>query len=550
MHFYSKVEDLTKRFVAVRSVNGSAGGEKAAADFLEGELRRMPYFRAHPEQIIRQPLEGDPLGRSNIFAYIHGTKYESAQTMLWHGHIDTVGTEDYGRLEPYATDCDRLLEELLKGSLPDDVRRDLESGDWLPGRGACDMKSGDAVFLVLLEYLSEHLHLFGGNILVSFTPVEENQHTGILQGLHVLQQLQDEQGFSYRLAINNDYICPLYAGDPHRYLYAGVVGKLLPCFYVRGLETHVGQCFEGFDAATVIAEITRELNGNTDFCDHYRGEYAMPPSVLRMRDLKPAYNVQTPKEAWAYFNLSVHSESVPSILRQLLAVGDRAMREVARRTDENRKAFARMNRMPDAAPPARHPHVLTYASLHQAAGKQIGADALQQRERQWLEELDAAHAEPREYALELVRRLTSCLDTQEPVLVLFFAGPYCPHNTLHEEIPEENAILETLRELLPTFSTFAGAPFELRQFFPSLSDSSYLKIDDDEVSLRALQKNFPGLEHLYPLPLDAIRALNIPALDFGCYGKDAHKWSERVYKPYSFEILPHILLAAVEKFFG
>jgi len=32
-----------------------------------------------------------------------------------------------------------------------EVRNDLNSGDWLFGRGACDMKSGVAVFMVIFK---------------------------------------------------------------------------------------------------------------------------------------------------------------------------------------------------------------------------------------------------------------------------------------------------------------------------------------------------------------------------------------------------------------
>ena len=39
------------------------------------------------------------------------------------------------------------------------------------------MKSGDAVWLILLKRFSEHPELFSGNIILSLNPVEENMHT-------------------------------------------------------------------------------------------------------------------------------------------------------------------------------------------------------------------------------------------------------------------------------------------------------------------------------------------------------------------------------------
>ncbi|MDD6769344.1 M20/M25/M40 family metallo-hydrolase, partial [Inconstantimicrobium porci] len=62
-------------------------------------------------------------------------------------------------------------------------RNDLESNEWMVGRGSCDMKSGVAVFLVLLKELSNHVDELKGNILLSKNSVEENKHTGIIEAL-------------------------------------------------------------------------------------------------------------------------------------------------------------------------------------------------------------------------------------------------------------------------------------------------------------------------------------------------------------------------------
>ena len=75
---------------------------------------------------------------------------------------------------------------------------------------------------------------------------------------------------------------------------------MLPCFYIRGQETHVGQCFEGYDPTTVAANLVSVINLNTEFCDGYEGEYSLPPVALKMKDLKGWYNVQTAKEALVY----------------------------------------------------------------------------------------------------------------------------------------------------------------------------------------------------------------------------------------------------------
>jgi arginine utilization protein RocB len=51
----------------------------------------------------------------------------------------------------------------------------------------------------------------------------------------------------------------------------------------------------------------------------------------------------------------------------------------------------------------------------------------------------------------------------------------------------------------------------------------------------------PGWNEIYSLPIESIQKLNVPVVNIGPYGKDAHKFTERVNVPYSFEVMPKIL---------
>ncbi len=203
---------LTKKLVSIPSVN-TTEGEKNIGCFLEEYLREIPYFKEHPEYVIVKPLKKDSLERRNVLALLKGEKAPGKRTLIFHGHTDTVGVEDYGYLEDSAFSCDELEEKLKKTELPEEVKKDLNSGDYIFGRGTCDMKSGDAVFLVLLKHLCEHPETLSGNILLSLNPVEENLHTGIIESLEVFEELSVREELEYVMAINNDYICPMYPGD-------------------------------------------------------------------------------------------------------------------------------------------------------------------------------------------------------------------------------------------------------------------------------------------------------------------------------------------------
>ena len=220
---------IAKEMVMIPSVN-TTEGERHIGEYLEKLLGEMPYFKTYPEQLAIRELKDDKLHRKNVMALVIGEKNPRKETLILHGHTDTVGVEDFGGCKDVAFDPDKLIERLKTLDLPEDVRRDLESGDYMFGRGACDMKSGDAVFISLVEWLSENVSELSGNVILSLNPVEENLHTGVIEGLDVLLEWKEKYKLNYQLAINNDYTCPLFDGDNKITMYTGVVGNFFLVF--------------------------------------------------------------------------------------------------------------------------------------------------------------------------------------------------------------------------------------------------------------------------------------------------------------------------------
>ena len=539
---FEEMKELTKKLVAIPSINGSSG-EAAIADFIYGYVSGMPYFQRHRQDVFTQALPKDQLGRKNVFALLRGTKGNSKNTLIFHGHMDTVGVEDLGTLKEFAFDCDRLAEEMKKLPQTEEVRRDLESGEYLFGRGASDMKSGDAVFLVLLKHLSAHPEELDGNILFMFNPVEENHHTGMITGLEILKQFHEKEGLQYLFAVNNDYICPLYAGDSKRYIYTGTMGKILPCMYVLGKETHVGQCYEGINAVNLASRIVQAIDLNADLCDAYDGELALPPVALKLRDLKPWYNVQTAREAFAYFSYMIEDGETADILHRLRDLSQHILDDMIACQQEQLRTYSQAAGIP-YKPPAFEGKVYLFEELMALAAERelvhieqnLAELAVRGREN---------HDDARDIALSVVQELCRQLQLNGPAVVLFIAPPYLPHNTLHRDKPDEALLMKGLERIAGDMSAQTGETFEVLHFFPSLSDSSYLKIDDSPASVAALTHNFPVHEQLFPLPMDMIRQLSIPGINYGCYGKDAHKRTERLYMPYSFGILPELILKTI-----
>ncbi|WP_080755953.1 M20/M25/M40 family metallo-hydrolase [Clostridium tyrobutyricum] len=540
-----EIEKLTLELVNIPSINGSEG-ERNVSNKIYEYIKNIEYFKKHGQYCFQVPLIKDPYGRMNVFALLRGEKKPSNKTIILHGHMDTVGVDDFGSLSELAFYPDKLEEKLKELDLPEEVKKDLNSGDWIFGRGAADMKSGVAVHLAVLKELSENVENFSGNILFMSNPVEENQHTGVIESLDVLNDLKRKYGLDYKLAINNDYICPLYPGDNKKYVYTGAVGKILPSFYIVGQETHVGQCFEGLNPNQIASELIKDINLNTDLCDGYKGEYTLPPSVLKYEDLKKSYNVQTPFAAFTYFNYFIHNASINEIIEKLKIISKESFDKVILNVNDNYKKFCKIaNQKYEPLP--WETNVMTYSDLYKKVKSKYGYkldDEINGLSKTLLDQ----GMDIREVCLNVVDKLWKMNREKKPAIVLFFAPPYCPHNTLKDENEFENSIIEKIKKCVNTVGKENNEDFEVLQFFPSLSDSSYLKIDDDLNSIENLKNNLPNWAEIYNIPVNEMKKLNIPAINYGCYGKDAHKWTERVYKPYSFNTLPKLISSTVYEF--
>ena len=163
----------------------------AVARFVYDYFMELDYFKEHPDYVKCFQTKNDFVERHSTYAYVKGTKGDSNRTIILLGHIDTVGVDDFGPIREYAFKCDELPEKLKETfKLSDEVLADIESGEYLFGRGALDMKSGVAGHMYLLKYFSEHTDELDGNIIMIAECDEEDNSKGIItQGLVMIDSL-------------------------------------------------------------------------------------------------------------------------------------------------------------------------------------------------------------------------------------------------------------------------------------------------------------------------------------------------------------------------
>ncbi|KIV55980.1 peptidase M20 [Aneurinibacillus migulanus] len=529
-----QVEMLTRALISIKSVNGTTG-EVEIADFIKNVLMSFPYFQQHPTNMWEQHIPNDPLGRKNIFALIRG-KNNDNRTIIYHSHIDTVGIEDFGSVKKDALNPDALAAFFATYELDKDVQKDAQSGDWLFGRGSVDMQSGIAVHLANVLYFSEHLEELPGTILLMLNPDEESQHKGVISAISELKRLQDEYNLQYIIAINDDFITSLYDGDPYRYIYTGAAGKLLPSFYIYGREAHVGETLSGIDPNLISAEITRRIHNNVDLTENIEGELVLPPSCLYQRDNKEAYNVQTATSSYLYFNYFIYEATGKEIMDKLTAITIEACKEVENLLHRHYQEFLKRTGLPAKALSWN----IEVTSL---------AEYMDELSRKGLNPEKTARAvfehnkdvEPRMLCFKIVEALQELDPEKKARVIIFYAPPYLPHNYLNEEKKRDHELVEAIKDVLENVEQETGEKFALKKFFPYLADGSFLSLHETDEEMISLMKNFPQWDLINPLPVNEIRSLNVSSINIGVYGKDAHKWTERVYKPYTFGVLPTVI---------
>ncbi len=541
MDISKRIEEILIDLTESLSVSETQG-ELEIAEKIYRIFGEMDYYKKHPEYLEYVEVEGDSLGRKSVLVSLKGEKEATDDTVVLIGHIDTVGISDYGELKDYANRPVELTEKFkeVKDSLPEDVVRDLESGDYLFGRGIFDMKTGDAVIIALMEYLSENIADFKGNIVYGAVCDEEVNSKGMLSLIPRLVEKSKEEDFNYIAMIDTDYMTEEYRGDRNKYVYVGAVGKLMPSFYVVGKETHVGESFDGLDPNQLVAELTREINLNTKYSDIVDSEVSLPPISLKQRDLKPEYTVQTAKTSQVFFNYATHISTPDQVLEKMIGAGKIAFDNCLEDLNNKYRDYCSLIGR-DYEKLGWESRVISYDDLYSLVKEEV--KDLDSRLAAYEKELELLAIDEREYSLKMVEFVHNLWSNKEPVIVVYFTPPYYPHIYVEGKNEKERRVLKAVQDAVKATDTDYNLVY--KKFFPAIADISYASAPKDPRVIDSLKNNMPGYGSSYSLPIEDMQTLDLPVLDIGSFGKDAHKFTERVHLPYSTRVTPELLYRTI-----
>jgi arginine utilization protein RocB len=526
--------DLTLEMTRHASVSNSEG-ERSFATMLHGMIAREAYFKTHSDFVRVEPIANDPFERSNVLALVRGS---GLLTVVLTGHYDVVSAANYGPLEPWAFEPEILSEKLI-ADLRESARsqsellalRDLESGEFMPGRGLLDMKSGLAAGLVAL-YRFAKLEERVGNLIFLAVADEEVQSHGARGAISQLGAFVREHNLEIDCVINLDATGDNEDGSEGQAVYFGSVGKLLVSAYVAGIDTHAGYPLTGINPNFLLSEIVTRIECNPALADHAHGESAPPPTSLKQIDLKTHYDVTTPARAWACWNVLTHGKPAAQVLEEFREQTQTALDQSL----ETLRGRARAWGAPSAALEVQA-FVMTFAELvHKAQERHPDFDT---RLEQFIASLD-----PRLDAPTISQRITDFVWAQSeligPAVVLGFGSLHYPAVLLEDE-----KIIQTIRASFLAAQRELGITIRERQFFAGISDMSWFGAANTH-DLEIVNTNTPA-----PRARIQSATLGVPTINIGPWGRDYHQWLERAHIKYSFEHLPEIVwrvaMAVLEK---
>jgi arginine utilization protein RocB len=509
-------------------------GERQFPMKLQAKLQDLEYYREFPEHLA---LHNADLRRKFLTAlYKHP---EATDTICLISHFDTVNTEEYGDFEPLATQPEELTKIFLdrRTELTEDVLQDLESGEYLFGRGTMDMKMGLVMHMRLIEKAS--IEKWPINLLLLTVPDEEVNSSGMRYAVPVLLDLQKEYGLTYKLFLNGEPVFSQKPGDYKYYVYSGTIGKIMPGALFYGKETHAGEPHSGLTSPYIASFLTQQMEWNDEFQETVFGEKTPVPVTLQQKDIRLEYSTQTPYRSAALYNVFLMEKNASEIMDLFEGVANKA----AAACNDSYIKVCQKHKV-DLIGKVK---VIRYKELLEYAANKFG--------NEFVEEVKMeihAHEEwdDREKSFRITDKLMIQCQELAPAIIILYAPPFYPAVNSSGDILVEDCI----RFMKTRASEKFRLPVERIHYFNGICDLSYVNYTDEGEGWSTFEKNTPVWGDSYTLPFNEMKRLNAPVINIGPFGKDAHKRTERLHIKNAFEEVPllveemiHVLSLQLQK---
>lgn len=539
--YNEKIKNNLLNMISIQSDTGTRL-EKDMEKHLYEWLQKLEYFQSNTKNFGLHSIAEDPLERAVVWGLVKG---EGRRTVILINHHDVVDSYDYQTLRDYAYQPEVLRDMLKNVKLPKDVKDDLDSGEWIFARGACDMKAGIAIQLSIIEQFSKK-QKFNGNILFISVPDEESLSLGMRSSAGLLEKIKNMFDLEYTILIDS---------EPHQkdennsgVFHTGSVGKLMPVVYVRGKKTHIGDIFQGFNPILLLSQIVSATELNSDFSDVVEDEVSPPPSWSFFRDGKKCYDASTPEAAGGYFSILSMNRTPKTILDQLMEISKQSFENVISRMNSNYSNYLDKKNESQYKLPWEN-NVKTFLQIYNDAISESGDEFLKDYcltiEKLKTDIKNNIISIP-ESNLAIIAKTLEYISDQTPMVVIAFSPPYYPYVSINDFKELDKSVSDIDKVVVDIAKRVCNETYIKKNYFMGISDMSYTSLSESEDIIPYIQSNMPLWKNMYDIPFEALKRLAIPSINIGPCGKDLHKFTERVLEKDVLSQTPKLLLALVE----
>ena len=104
---------------------------------------------------------------------------------------------------------------------------------------------------------------------------------------------------------------------------------------------------------------------------------------------------------------------------------------------------------------------------------------------------------------------------------------------------------EKINQLMENLMDFAKEDLDyglgVQNYYTGISDLSYAMFAENQENISYIENNMLLWGDLYSVPLETIKDLSMPVLNIGPWGKDFHKYTERVLMEDLFYHTPRLI---------
>lgn len=534
----SLIEENLLEFVGTRSDTNSKE-EKNIETFFKNWFSKIEYFKNNPDNCGLFEIPEDYLDRKVPWCLLKG---EGNDTVVFVHHNDIVETKDYGILEHLSLKPYELEKSFREGKmkLPDLAKEDLLSEKWLFGRGVSDMKGGGSIQLSLIEEYSKNEN-FKGNIVLISVPDEENLSAGMRGAILKLKELKDKYNLEYKLMINSE---PHEREDDSKpTLYDGSIGKIMPVVYVRGKLAHVGQVYTGLNPINLLSEIIRKTELNSGFIERVGNTTNPPPTWLYHKDRKTVYDVSLPIATCGYMSILPLKRTPMSIMDELKQICTESFENVIANMNESYKSYTSIAEI-EFEKFTWKPNVKFYSELYKEALKDSNGN-FEEAYKNLMEEIKEKFNNNKMTTVDaanvIIEKTLEYVKDVSPCVILALTPPYYPstnNNMLGEKAVE---IYEIIEEAKVFAKNKYNEEYIVQNYYNGISDLSYAMFVSDKDGIDYIANNMLMWQDVYYIPLEIIKEISMPVINIGPWGKDLHKYTERVFKEDLFYKTPELI---------